>query len=611
MSMAAKRDTSLARLGLTKIESIDYLERALIHALPKDTVVLKKGNLSDDLYIVLEGRAKVVEIDSNGNETELSCHRSGDYFAGMGFGDGLPTTSMMTDQPNRFLVLPKNYLKTFISKSQLFREQVLENLVKELEQSSHQLSEALQQKTAISEILAAISNSPSNVNTILETVAENAARLSEVNDVEIFKVEGNELRLVAKYGQHPLWAIGTLRPINRDWVAGRAVVDRLPIHVNDLQAAADEFPLGASFAKRFGHRTTFVTPLLREGVATGAILIRRMEVRPLTEKQIILIKTFADEAAIAIENVRLFNKVQEKSRKVEEQARELNKWNTELETRVAEQARKLNKWNADLEDRVAKQVDQLERLSKLEYELSLASDIQKSMLPRSIPRMEGYEFSADMIPAKSVGGDFFDFIPLGEDLLGIAVGDVSDKGIPAALFMAMVRSLLRAEAHPGRSLQKVLRSVNLHLMDMNDRDMFVTILFGVLNRITNQFQYVRAGHEIPLFFDDQGSFKRLPKANGQVLGVFDEIALDEQTVELTKGSMLLLCSDGIPEAPNRQNVNFGYDGIIETVGQLNNSSADVVCDELIKAVTKHQAGSLQHDDMTVVVVRALANRQST
>ncbi|NNK95255.1 MAG: serine/threonine-protein phosphatase [Desulfobacterales bacterium] len=147
--------------------------------------------------------------------------------------------------------------------------------------------------------------------------------------------------------------------------------------------------------------------------------------------------------------------------------------------------------------------------------------------------------------------------------------------------------------------------MNLHLMDMNDKGMFVTILFGVLNAITHQFQYVRAGHEIPILFDGQGSFKRLPKANGQALGVFREIALDEQTIELSKGNMLLMCSDGITDALNRKNVNFGFDGLVETVGQMIKPSASMVCGELIGAVNKHQAGSLQHDDITVVVVRAV------
>ena len=603
--MATNREIVLVNLGLTETESKTFLEKTVTHSLPRKKIVLKKGNPSDALYIVLEGRAKAVEIDANGKERVLSYYDPGDHFGWIGLGDGMINTSIMTSEPSRFLVLSNNELKSFLFDSQPCREPVTENHMEETEKKSRELSEALQQKKAISDILRSISNSPSDVQSILETVAENAARLCDVNDAEIFKVEGNALRLVAKYGEHRLWPIGTLRPINRDWVAGRAVIERRPIHVDDLQTATAEFPLGAAIAEQFGHRTSFVTPLLREGIAIGAILIRRMEVRPLTEKQVELIETFADEAAIAIENVRLFNEIQKKNRMVEEQAKQLTEWNTKLETRVTEQAKELTEWNIKLETRVAEQVAQLERFSKLEYELSLAGEIQKSMLPGSIPQLDGYEFCATMIPAKSVGGDFFDFIPLGENLLGIAVGDVSDKGVPAALFMAMVRSLLRAEAHPGRSVKKVLRSVNLHLMDMNDKGMFVTVLFGILNAITHQFQYVRAGHEIPIFFDGQGSFKRLPNANGQALGICEEIALDEQTVELSKGNMLLLYSDGITDAPNRQNVHFGYDGLVKMVGQMINPSASAVCGELIQAVNKHQAGSLQYDDMTVVVMRAI------
>lgn len=585
--LTANAETALANLGLTEIESRTLLERAVTQALPKDATIVKKGYRSDDLHIILEGRVKAFEIDSNGNETVLSYHGSGDYFGGMGFDGGPLSASIVTLEPTRLLVLPHSDLKAFLPKNQFFAARVLENLEREVEKNARELYEALQQKTAISEILRAISNSPTNVQSVLDTVAETAARLCDVANAEIFQVEGDEVRLVAKHGQYRIWPIGFSIPINRNMVIGRTVADRTSVHVHDLQAAETDFPQGAAYAKQYGHRTVFATPLLREGVAIGAILIRRFEVRPLTTNQIALLKTFADQAVIAIENVRLFKEIQEKSRKVEEQAKELAEWNAALETRVAEQ------------------VAQLERLSKLEHELSLASEIQKSMLPRSIPRLEGYEFSARMIPAKSVGGDFFDFIPLGEDLLGIAVGDVSDKGIPAALFMAMVRSLLRAEAHPGRSPKKVLRSVSHHLMDMNDKEMFVTILFGILNRATHQFHYARAGHEAPLFFDGQGSIKRVPKANGQALGVVDDIALDEQTIALSKGCMLLLYSDGIPDAINRQNVRFGYDGVVRTVGRLTPSSAQVVCDDLIKAVVEHQAGVLQHDDMTVMVIRAV------
>jgi serine phosphatase RsbU (regulator of sigma subunit) len=487
----------------------------------------------------------------------------------------------------KLLTLPKSDFRALLSKNQFLSAHIIEHLVSRLKQRERELNEALQQRMAISEILRAISNSPTNSQSVLDTVAEAAARLCDVTNAEIFRVEGDGIRLVAKYGDYRIWPVGFALRISHGLVLGRTILDRTSVHVHDLQAAEKDFPQGSALAKQYGHRTVFATPLLRAGIAIGAILIRRMELRPLADSQIALLETFADQAAIAIENVRLFNEIQEKSRKVEKQAKELTEWNRQLETRVVEQ------------------VTKLEHLSKLEHELSLAREIQNSMLPRAIPPLEGYEFSARMIPAKSVGGDFFDFIQLGESLLAIAIGDVSDKGVPAALFMAMVRSLLRAEIHPGRPLQRVLRSVNHHLIDMNDKDMFVTILFGVLDSSTHRFQYVRAGHETPIFFDAQGSFKRLTKTRGQALGVIEEITLDEQTIELPKGSILLLCSDGIPEAPNRQNISFGYDGIVRTVGRMPGASAQAVCDELIKAVVSHQAGSPQHDDMTIVMVRAV------
>jgi serine phosphatase RsbU (regulator of sigma subunit) len=495
--------------------------------------------------------------------------------------------SAMEFELGRLLAMPKSDFVALLSRNRFLSAQVVEHLVGRLKQKESELYEALQQRMAISEILCAISNSPTHSQSVLDTVAEAAARLCDVTNVEIFQVEGDVIRLVAKHGDYRIWPIGFTFRMNRDLVVGRTILDRTSIHVRDLQTAEEEFPQGAVYAKQYGHRTVFATPLLRAGIAIGAILIRRLELRPLTDSQIALLKTFADQAVLAIENVKLINQIQEQNRKVEEQARDLAEWNAALETRVAEQ------------------LGQLERLSKLELELSLAGEIQKSMLPRSIPQLEGYELCARMIPAKSVGGDFFDFIPLGEELLGVAVGDVSDKGIPAALFMAMVRSLLRAEAHPGRSPKKVLRSVSRHLMDMNDKDMFVTILFGILNRATHQFHYARAGHPAPILFDGQGSIRHMPRANGQALGVIDEIALDEQTVELPKGCMLLVFSDGIPEANDRQNVTFGVEGITRTVGPMHGSSAQMVCDELTRAVAEHRAGAPQYDDITVVVMRAV------
>jgi PAS domain S-box-containing protein len=184
-------------------------------------------------------------------------------------------------------------------------EQELKECRREIAHARERLVEATMQQTATSEMLRIISNSP--IQSVLDAVAENAARLCDANNVEIFRLEDNLLRLAASYAKIPV-VIHAYQgvPVNRETVTGRAACDRRTIHVHDLAAEEGEYPVSSSNAKREGHRTTLATPLLREGTPIGVVLVRRMEVRPFYDKQIALLETFADQAAIAIENVRLF-----------------------------------------------------------------------------------------------------------------------------------------------------------------------------------------------------------------------------------------------------------------------------------------------------------------
>ena len=168
-----------------------------------------------------------------------------------------------------------------------------------------EVTEREKQQIATSVMLRIISNSP--IQSVLDAVAENAARLSDANNAEIFRMENNLLRLAASYGEIPV-VIHAYQgvPVNRDTVTGRAACDRQTIHVHDLATEEGEYPVGSNNAKREGHRTTVATPLLREGTPIGIILVRRREVRPFSDEQIALIETFADQAVIAIENARLF-----------------------------------------------------------------------------------------------------------------------------------------------------------------------------------------------------------------------------------------------------------------------------------------------------------------
>ena len=184
-------------------------------------------------------------------------------------------------------------------------ERQLKACKREITNARERLIEATKQQTATSEMLRIISDSP--IQSVLDAVAEHAAHLCDSNSAEIFRLEDSILRLAASYGEIPV-NIQAYRGfhINRDSVNGRAACDRRTIHVHDLAVEESEYPVGSSLAKREGHRTTLATPLLRGGTAIGTILIRRWEVRPFSDNQIALLESFADQAAIAIENVRLF-----------------------------------------------------------------------------------------------------------------------------------------------------------------------------------------------------------------------------------------------------------------------------------------------------------------
>ena len=185
------------------------------------------------------------------------------------------------------------------------------------QQRSRELAESLEQQTAISDVLRVISNSPSDVQPVLDLVAEHAARICEAQVVDIAIIDNEVFRWAASFGEFRRLSIGELMPLDGS-VTGRSICDLQPVHIADMQNAGDEFPLSRELAIKFGHRTTLSVPLIRKGRALGAILVRRAEVRPFEEKHITLLKAFADQAAIAIENVRLFGAEQQRTRELTE-----------------------------------------------------------------------------------------------------------------------------------------------------------------------------------------------------------------------------------------------------------------------------------------------------
>jgi signal transduction histidine kinase len=189
------------------------------------------------------------------------------------------------------------------------------DLEKRLAEALKREAEALEQQTATADILRVISSSPTDVQPVLDTIAEHAARLCGSYDAAVYLVHGDRLRLVAHHGPVPVHLGGHEMPLSREFVAGRTVIDRRPIHVDDL-STSNEFPGGRRLALEVGYRTVLTAPLLREGVGIGMVGIRRREVQPFTDKQVALLETFAAQAVIAIENVRLFTELKTSNREL-------------------------------------------------------------------------------------------------------------------------------------------------------------------------------------------------------------------------------------------------------------------------------------------------------
>lgn len=245
---------------------------------------------------------------------------------------------------------------------------------------------------------------------------------------------------------------------------------------------------------------------------------------------------------------------------------------------------------------------QLVEKEKLEHELDLARRIQESILPNDLALMEGFDFGARMLPARAVGGDLYDFIQLDQDNLGISIGDVSDKGVPAAIFMALYCSLLRAETIHTFLPEEVLFRVNQHLLELHETRMFVTAIYGVLNRKSCQFTYARAGHHVPILVDDCGVETNLERDHGQLMGFFPAPDLDVQTLTINEGSTLLLYTDGMFDVMNAEGEKFGENRLREMVCANQGRSAQNLCDLLVEELQAYQGDSAQFDDMTLVAI---------
>lgn len=347
-------------------------------------------------------------------------------------------------------------------------------------------------------------------------------------------------------------------PADESTGSGQVMRTQQVLLIEDLQA--QDPPLWTSdWLASENYRAVAIVPLIAEGQSIGTLVIDSREPRTFSESDVRFLRLMANQVALALEKARLHQ-------------------------------------------------EELQRES-IEKELDVARQIQMSMLPATAPQIEGWEFATHFEAARQVGGDFYDFFPLPGELgrWGVVIADVSDKGVPAALFMALSRTTIRNIALRGRAPAEVLSWANRYIQEDSQSDMFLSAFYAELNVHTGNLLYANAGHNPPLIWRAaEREFHELP-ASCPLLGVFSDIEVTATNVELLPGDIIILYTDGVSEAVNGTFDEFGLPRLKTIVRDLltadPQASAEVIRAGIAGGVIEFTDDTIQYDDMTLLIVK--------
>ncbi|WP_293712488.1 SpoIIE family protein phosphatase [uncultured Parabacteroides sp.] len=269
----------------------------------------------------------------------------------------------------------------------------------------------------------------------------------------------------------------------------------------------------------------------------------------------------------------------------------------------------------DLERTIEKAAEQISFIKKAQQEhsqlesirndLHIAQEIQQTILPKTFPpfpELKSFDIYAYMNAAKYVGGDFYDFFRIDQDRLGFVIADVAGKGVPAAIFMAISRTVIRTIALNENSAATCMQRSNAFLCQENTNEMFVTVFYGILNLNTGLVTYCNAGHNPPILMKADNTVVSVPLTNDFILGSIDDITYHEKTLQLLPGDNLLLYTDGITEAMNTRHEQYSEQRLLENCQELIGKSPKEIVDKITEKVGKFVVGAVQSDDITLLSI---------
>lgn len=276
---------------------------------------------------------------------------------------------------------------------------------------------------------------------------------------------------------------------------------------------------------------------------------------------------------------------------------------------IGELSNAFSKMVGDLQRYIYELTETTKQKERAESELKLARDIQQNFIPKEFPPLKEIEFYGKCDPAREVGGDFIDYIQIDEYTYGFVIGDVSGKGVPAALFVSMCRTLFRILSARIKEPMEVLEHLNKKIIEFDPSgNLFITIFYGIYDLRTGKFSYSNAGHNMPFakvannphYADGLGMLSRMKT---MVAGMFEDIPLESAELILSPGDSIVFYTDGMTEALDMDEREFGEDRLRQLLNDKNSLTAQRICEETIQEVKNYQVGRPQFDDMTMFVIK--------
>ncbi len=419
-----------------------------------------------------------------------------------------------------------------------------------LRRENQRLQRSVLELSVLNDVATAIGSTLA-LDEIIDLIIEKCVKHFRVEQGAVLLLDERQDRVSFRTMVRKLDTAGYRQPYRLDAeLSGWMLKHRRPLIVNDL--ASDE-RFSSAGAAPFEIRSLLAAPLMLKNKMVGLIcLFNKKLPEGFTSNDQRLLSILAVESAQVIENARLYQEEQE--------------------------------------------------LRRVQEELRVASDIQRGLLPKAFPEIGGYDIAAVNLPARVVSGDYYDFIHLPDGQLGFCLGDVSGKGMPAALLMANLQAIMRAQVLLGLSPQASIENVNFLLFHNTTPEKFATLFFGVLDPSDHTLTYCNAGHDPPFLFSAGGAVQRL-ETGGTVVGFLEKMTFAEDRVSLGPGDVLLLYSDGVTEAMNVREEEFGEERLQRVAQSMLGQPAAALISAVLAAVRGFTGDRSASDDITVLAIR--------